>query len=107
ENAIRYAPPGGRVGVSVLPGEGSAELIVEDNGPGIPEHERERVFDAFYRILGNGEQTGSGLGLAIVKAVADGAGATVALEDGAAPGQGLRVRVRFPLSSAFSAPPAA
>lgn len=107
ENAIRYAPPGGRVDVSVLPGEGSAELIVEDNGPGIPEHERERVFDAFYRILGNGEQTGSGLGLAIVKAVADGVGATVALEDATAPGQGLRVRVRFPLSSAFSAPPAA
>lgn len=106
ENAIRYTPPGGQVDVSVLAGEGSAELIVEDSGPGIPEHERERVFDAFYRILGNGEQTGSGLGLAIVKAVADGAGATVALED-AAPGQGLRVRVRFPLPSDVSAPPTA
>jgi len=97
ENAIRYTPPGGRVDVSVLPAEGGAELVVDDTGPGIPEPERMRVFDAFYRILGNGEQDGSGLGLAIVKAVADQAGASVTLGDAPSrQGQGLRVRVRFP-----------
>lgn len=94
DNAIRHSPHGGRVDVQVLPGEGGVDLVVDDTGPGIPEAERARVFDAFYRVLGNGQEGGSGLGLAIVKAVADKAGATVTLAQ--APGrQGLRVLVRF------------
>ena len=95
DNAIRYSPRGGRVDVQVLAGNGPVEFLVEDTGPGIPEGERERVFDAFYRVLGNGQEGGSGLGLAIVKAVADKAGATVTLAQAPAR-QGLRVLVRFP-----------
>lgn len=94
DNAIRYTPPGGRVDVLVAPGQQAVDLIVDDTGPGIPETERERVFDPFYRILDNGGQGGSGLGLAIVKAVADMAGATVSLSHPPAQ-QGLRVVVRF------------
>lgn len=96
DNAIRYSPRDGRVDVLVQPGEGVVDFIVDDTGPGIPEGERERVFDAFYRVLGNGQPAGSGLGLAIVKAVADKAGAPVTLC--ATPTrQGLRVVTRFPI----------
>ncbi|MFL5455453.1 MAG: ATP-binding protein [Myxococcales bacterium] len=88
ENAIRYTPRGGRVDVAA----GRSWLEVVDNGPGIPQADRERVFDRFYR-RSSGTQ-GSGLGLAIVKAIADRHSATVSLRD--TPGGGLTVRVEFP-----------
>jgi len=94
DNAIRYSPRGGRVDVLVAPDGQAVNLIVDDTGPGIPGVERERVFDPFYRILGNGRESGSGLGLAIVRAVADKSGATVSLMQPPAHG-GLRVVVRF------------
>lgn len=65
DNAIRYTPSGGRVTLRAGPG---TELAVEDSGSGIPEEERERIFDRFYRGTDTG-QIGSGLGLAIVKEV--------------------------------------
>jgi len=95
DNAIRYTPPGGRVDIRVEAGEDGIDLYVEDTGPGIPPAERARVFDAFYRVLGNG-QIGSGLGLAITRTIAGRMGATITL---AAPGDGapgLHVHVRFP-----------
>lgn len=99
DNAIRYTPPGGRVDIRVdAGGGGSADgwvhLHVEDTGPGIPAAERARVFDAFYRVLGNG-QIGSGLGLAITATIAARMGARIDLED-APGGTGLDVHVRFP-----------
>ena len=69
ENAVRYTPRGGRVDVSVHVFPGQVVLQVDDTGPGIPEDERERVFDPFYRILGN-DEVGSGLGLSIVRTIA-------------------------------------
>ena len=110
DNAIRYSPPGGRVDVAVRCRGDGVDLVVDDAGPGIPESERDRVFDAFYRVLGNGEASGSGLGLAIVKAVADRAGASVTLGAAPAPARGLRVVVAFPavLPAVLpTAPPAA
>jgi two-component system sensor histidine kinase TctE len=68
-------------------------LAVSDNGPGIPQEERERVFERFHRLAG-GEIPGSGLGLAIVREVAAQHQAEIRLED--TPGGGLTVRVRFP-----------
>ncbi|TQK11286.1 ATP-binding protein [Herbaspirillum sp. SJZ107] len=101
DNAIRYTPPGGRVdirvGVDAGPAGRWADLHVEDSGPGIPAAERARVFDAFYRVLGNG-QIGSGLGLAITGTIAARLGAKIALGD--APQGGLDVHVRFPLQDA-------
>jgi len=67
---------------------------VEDSGPGIPEAERGRVLDRFYRVP-DAASAGSGLGLAIVKAVADLHGVTLHL-DASPPLGGLRVRVVFP-----------
>ncbi len=92
DNAVRYTPAGGSVQVHLRAHEGGVTLSVEDNGPGIPAHERERAFDRFYRPPGSAEG-GSGLGLAIVKAIAERHGARVRLED-AVPA-GLRVTVLF------------
>ncbi|MEN9491231.1 MAG: hypothetical protein RJA63_1680 [Pseudomonadota bacterium] len=100
DNAIHYTPAGGVVTVRVrLDGDsGAQQLEVEDNGPGIPEAERELVFQPFYRVLGSNVD-GSGLGLAIVSEVAQQYRASVELAD-AHPGQGtrrgLKVTVRFP-----------
>lgn len=94
DNAIRYTLPGGSIVVRVSSAAGDAILEVADDGPGIPETERPRVFDRFYRVAG-ADQPGSGLGLAIVRQVADLHRARVELgaELG---GAGLSVRVRFP-----------
>jgi two-component system sensor histidine kinase TctE len=70
-------------------------LSVEDNGPGIPDPERERVFERFYRVLGTGVAEGCGLGLAIVREIALSHHADVALATGAG-GQGTVLRVTFP-----------
>jgi two-component system sensor histidine kinase TctE len=73
---------------------------VEDSGPGVPESERELVFQPFYRALGN-EADGSGLGLPIVREIARQHGADVELED-ARPGSampGARFTVRFTASN--------
>ncbi|KAH1281793.1 hypothetical protein KXX11_004119, partial [Aspergillus fumigatus] len=79
DNAIRYTPQGGRVDLSVAVSAGATVLRVQDNGPGIPLAERERVFDPFYRVLGS-TQTGSGLGLSIVQAIAQRVGAQIRLD---------------------------
>jgi two-component system, OmpR family, sensor kinase len=96
DNAIRYALPGGTIMVRALRAAGDAILEVADDGPGIPESERPRVFDRFYRVAGT-EQPGSGLGLAIVRQVAELHRARVELGAGLG-GAGLSVRVRFPLA---------
>lgn len=95
DNAIRYTPTGGRVTARCgTAADGRAYLEVEDDGPGIPDKERQRVFDRFYRVPGT-EGVGAGLGLSIVREVAERHGATIALET-AANGQGTLFRVSFP-----------
>ena len=94
DNALRYTPNGGRIDVAVLEQDGCPALQVIDNGPGIPENERPRVFDRFFRGEGN-SVSGSGLGLAIVKNIADAHHATVQLSN-TPTGLGLMVTIRFP-----------
>lgn len=93
DNAIRYTPSGGRVDLSVGLDPETVLLEVTDSGPGIPEEERLRVFDPFYRVLGS-EQIGSGLGLSIVQTIAQRIRARITLET-ADPqtGSGLRVNI--------------
>ncbi len=93
DNAVKYTPEEGRVDVGIVKRADGVELRVDDSGPGLPEAERARVLDRFYRS-GEPQAPGSGLGLAIVKSIADLHGATVALEKSASLG-GLRVRVVF------------
>ncbi len=94
DNAARYAPAGSRVDVGVGLEGGEAVLHVDDAGGGIPEADRQRVFDRFYR-RGDSAETGSGLGLAIVQNVAAAHGGSVRLDR--SPAGGLRVTIRLPL----------
>ncbi|MDB5947576.1 MAG: two-component sensor histidine kinase, partial [Ramlibacter sp.] len=97
DNAVKYTPDGGQVDISLLSRGRAPCLVVEDSGPGLPEAERERVFDRFYRLAGS-RAPGSGLGLAIVRAIAASHGATVTLDRSPRLG-GLRAEVRFPTAA--------
>jgi two-component system sensor histidine kinase TctE len=96
DNAIRYAGRGAEVTVRVRREGAQAVAEVEDNGPGIPTADRERVFERFVR--GGSDRAGSsGLGLSIVRAVADSHHGTVRLEP-PLDGRGARFVVRLPVS---------
>jgi len=90
ENALRHAGAHAQVKVLAQREGASAVVCVIDNGPGVPQAERERIFDRFYRLERSRSTPGSGLGLALVAAVARLHGATVGLRD-ARPGLGVRV----------------
>jgi two-component system, OmpR family, sensor histidine kinase TctE len=92
-NAILYSGPESTVTVRTRSLGTEVVLEIEDNGPGIPANERERVFERFYRIAGTTEP-GCGLGLAIVREIADRHDARVQLETPAS-GTGTRLRVTF------------
>lgn len=94
DNAIRYSPQGSRVEVQCRRDGAHAELVVSDNGPGIPSSERERIFERFYRVVGN-ESTGSGLGLSIVRSIAELHGGGVEVRDRPT-GAGVSFVVRLP-----------
>ena len=68
DNGIRYTPKGGRIDLGFAETAEYLNIWVEDNGPGIPPSERQRVIDPFYRILGT-EQQGTGLGLSIADTI--------------------------------------
>jgi two-component system, OmpR family, sensor histidine kinase TctE len=93
DNAIRYTQDGGRVTARVNLTADTVQINVEDNGPGIPSAERERVFERFYRVLGNSE-TGSGLGLAIVKEIVRLHDASISVADGP-DGRGTLFSIQF------------
>ena len=95
DNAIRYCNENGAVLVRVYQQQKSIVLEVHDNGPGIPNELRARVFERFFRVLGN-QSTGSGLGLAIVRQVTELHGGKIEL-DSPEDGTGLIVRVFFPI----------
>jgi two-component system sensor histidine kinase TctE len=92
DNAIRYNRPGGRVSVVLSSPSGEPAVVVEDDGPGIPALERERVFERFYRLARDQRRAGSGLGLSIVNALASRMSARLELAEGG-DGKGLRVTV--------------
>ena len=93
DNAIRYTPEGGSVEVTINTHNNSVQLMVADSGTGIPEEERERIFERFYRRTGT-KATGSGLGLSIVKRIADLHRAEIQLAD--SPLGGLCFILQFP-----------
>ncbi len=99
DNALKYAGNSGSIEVRASQDLDTATLIVQDQGPGIPLEERQKVLGRFYRL--DSRQQGSGLGLSIVVALTYLHGGTVYLED-AAPG--LRVRITMPLAKARTLP---
>jgi two-component system sensor histidine kinase TctE len=93
DNAIKYTADGGRVTVRLIAGE-HITLEVEDNGIGVTEADRERIFERFYRVLGT-DADGSGLGLAICREIAELHRATISMLAGH-DGNGSRVVLTFP-----------
>jgi signal transduction histidine kinase len=94
DNALKYTPPGGHVTLSARLGPSSAELTVSDDGPGVPQAEREAIFRRLYRGDASRSQQGLGLGLSLAKAVVESHGGTVSVGD--APGGGARFTVSLP-----------
>jgi signal transduction histidine kinase len=97
ENAIGHTKEGGRVRLSVERGDGDrVSFAVEDDGPGIPAEQRERIFDRFHRtdVSRARSSGGTGLGLAIVRAIVVAHGGEV--RAGSAAGGGARVEFELP-----------
>ena len=97
DNAIKYGRPGGKTSVEGrMLADGRIEIVVSDDGPGIPADSQERIFERFYRVdkARSREQGGTGLGLAIVKHVVQAHGGEVRLES--VPGSGSRFILTLP-----------
>ena len=108
DNAIRYTQIGGKVTVALDVSDKQVKLSVEDNGPGVLDAEKDKIFDRFHRALdidqSAAEQSGSGLGLAIVKEIASLHGASISVADSTSDdeslldkpsGRGLKVIISF------------
>ena len=97
DNAIKYTPEGGAVAVVVSANDGSAVMLVEDNGVGVPADALPHLFDRFYRVdkARSRQMGGVGLGLAIVKSIVAAHGGQVKVESGE--GKGSRFIVELPL----------
>lgn len=94
DNALRYCPPHSRVRIEAQSSAQGVRLAVRDDGPGVPEPQRDRLAERFFRVLGT-DQTGSGLGLSIVERIAALHGAALRFEDGL-DRRGLGVILDFP-----------
>jgi two-component system, OmpR family, sensor histidine kinase ChvG len=95
DNAVSFSPAGGTVRISVASGS-EVVLQVSDEGPGIPEGNRDRIFDRFFTFRPGEKRSGgghTGLGLAIVRAVVEGYGGSIRLLDDTAPGTVFEVRL--------------
>lgn len=103
ENALRHIPQGGAVAVKLERAGAAILLVVEDNGPGIPAEDRERVLERFHRLAPSTVE-GTGLGLAIVREIVAAHHGTILLTQ-TQPPPGLRVEVRLPAAPG-EAPPA-
>jgi two-component system, sensor histidine kinase len=94
DNAIRYNDAGGSVVVRLFDHDGKPVVDVEDDGPGIPDAEHDKVFTRFYRMNRDQSRVGSGLGLAIVRSFAASLNADIEMSKASGP-RGLRVRIAF------------
>lgn len=95
ENAAIHGPTGGLVTVEIGYDDTDAVIAVSDRGPGVPDRERDRIFERFVRL--DGSNAGSGIGLYLVKGLVDAHGGQITVTD--APGGGARFEVRLPVGS--------
>ncbi len=96
ENAVRHSPAGVPVQLAAHASDGRLQLLVVDRGPGVPERDRPRMFQAFQRLGDSPAGSGVGLGLAVATGLADAVGATGEAED--TPGGGLTMVITVPLA---------
>jgi len=94
DNAVKHSPRGGVVRISAA-SKDAVELVVQDQGPGVPADDAARIFEPFFRGSREASEEGSGLGLAIVRAIARAHDGEISLESSAEPGRGARFMVRF------------
>jgi signal transduction histidine kinase len=99
DNAIKHSPQGASVNVSLSLSNNAFLLAVEDQGPGIPPHEHQKIFERFYRLGSElrRETPGVGIGLSIVKHVADAHRGVVRVQS--EPGRGSRFILEIPTSA--------
>ena len=97
DNAHKYAPAGKVTTVRIERDGNQVKIAIEDQGPGIPPADLDRVFEKFYRVKGSdGRSPGTGLGLAICRGIASAMGGTITAESPVAGGVGTRIVVKFP-----------
>lgn len=94
DNAIKYTPEGGKVSLELTSTDEKIDISVSDTGPGIPEEERDKVGQRFYRLEHSRSTPGSGLGLSLVKAVAQLHHAALIFKDNV-PGLKATLRLRI------------
>jgi len=94
DNAVKYTPEGGNLSLELKRSSKTIDIMVSDTGPGIPENERDKVGQRFYRLERSRSTPGSGLGLSLVIAVAHLHHAALLLEDNA---PGLKATLRLPI----------
>ncbi|CAO3426153.1 ATP-binding protein [Azospirillum doebereinerae] len=100
ENALKYSPRQGAVDVALRREGGEAVITVADQGKGVPEGERERIFEKYYRCAGTGGVPGAGLGLYLTRRIVTAHGGTVGV--GARPEGGALFTLRLPLEEALA-----
>ncbi|MGF7178076.1 sensor histidine kinase [Azospirillum doebereinerae] len=98
ENAVKYSPRQGAVDVVLLRDGGEAVVTVADQGKGVPEDERERIFEKYYRCAGTGRVPGAGLGLYLARRIVAAHGGTVGVRN--RPDGGALFTLRLPLEPA-------
>ena len=96
DNAAKYSPPQSQLEISVSERDGEALIVVADQGSGIPEHEKDRIFEKFYRGRAARERIpGTGMGLAIARKIVNAHGGKIWADS--VPGQGARFSFTLPL----------
>ena len=96
DNALKYTPRGGRVGVTTSCDAKMARIVITDTGPGVPPEEREAIWRRLYRADASRTQRGFGLGLSLVKAIVEAHRGSVRVDD--APGGGARFELTIPVA---------
>jgi two-component system, OmpR family, sensor histidine kinase KdpD len=95
DNAARYSPANGEISVSAARDANDVVIEISDEGPGIPEADREKVFDPFYRVHERDRKSGTGLGLSICRGIVRAHGGEITAHENAR-GSGATLRLRIP-----------
>ena len=102
DNAVKFTEEGGRVTLEAEQTDHGVRIIVRDTGPGILEHDMERIWERLYRGDQSRSQKGLGLGLSLVKAIVTAHGGTIEVDS--RPGEGSVFIVRLPASVFYLTP---
>jgi len=96
ENALRYGAPDGRISVVARATPEALVVEVEDEGPGVPDEDLERIFEKFYRSERTARGSGTGLGLSIARGLVEAMGGTVGAQNRTGRPSGLKVLLTMP-----------